>query len=419
MLHKNLLIGLVSVLFFCGGLIFWQLDFLQEIRRQRKELFEEEAKKKLHEIASILRLDEEWQIAISPECTPEEQCEAKLKADSLLALYFPKYKGKIWWGITKESETKPAITNAPENLFSQINQSEIRTCYSCLIKISFVDSNLKDKIVSQSPAQMLELYKDEDKELSYMKLYFEPYGFTFSFTDYLAFLFIIGISILFSLLLHLNAKQKKLIEQKNEFINHLSHQFKTPLASIRLGTKMLLKTAENPRQLQMLELMNVEGSRLENHIQTVMHWVKSGAQGLQLSPKAEDIEQIVRKGIQQMEPVFKDKQTQVELYFEEHLPLVYADAYHLTLALFNLWENAVKHNASALHLKISVFRQGKYIVVKSEDKGKGFDQKKVKDTSAGLGLLYVERVVKDHKGIMEIFSQAGKGTIFTIKLQLA
>ena len=219
--------------------------------------------------------------------------------------------------------------------------------------------------------------------------------------------------------------RKGLLSKKNEFINHLSHQFKTPLASIRLGTKMLLNAPQEDKNREMLQLIDLEGKRLDKHIQTVLQWVRAGAQGLQLSRQPLDLVALTQESARQMEPVFRDRQAQVEMRFEEGLPKAMVDEYHLILVYFNLWENALNHNSGPLRLNVEICRQGNFILVKHQDNGKGFSYTTNKKQKAnrstiytGLGLLYVERVMAAHGGAVEIHSIEGRGTLITLKLPL-
>jgi signal transduction histidine kinase len=422
MVSRNLLIALLSILFF-GGILVWQLQHLQEMKQLRQEIFEQQAIGKLKDIALKLRTSPRWgEIGYTTAyINPDTRDIYKAEVDSLIGIYFGEEAQSIYWGLIEGEKDSLLFSNAPPDKSAHVLQSPLKTCLSCLIKISMTDHD-GEMILEQSVAQtrMMSGRFAEERELKHFSIYID-HTIGAQWPDYLAFAFLVGLSGLFGLSLYLNARQKRLIEQKNEFINHLSHQFKTPLASIRLGTKMLLSSTVDYKAKEMLQRIDLEGKRLDKHIQTVLQWVRAGAQGLQLDRQPMDLAALTRESILQMEPVFVDRQAQVESCFEQGLPPVLVDEYHLILVYFNLWENALKHNRGPLVLHISILRDGNFLLVKHRDNGEGFCSKVHKKAPAytGLGLLYVERVIKAHGGALEIHSEAAAGTTITLKLPLA
>ena len=428
MVSRNLLIALLSILCF-GGIIAWQLQHLGEMKQLREEIFQQQAEGKLKELATKLRTSSVWGQENFPTANLSEATRKKYisDVDSLLQLYIPEEEFAVWWGLVLVGERDSLLlSNAPSDKQEAVLQSKLSTCLSCLILVSFPDSG-EELVLEHSIAQMRMMSGKllEEKPLKYFTVYSERKAES-QWPDYVAFLFLSGLSALFGISLYLNARQKRLIEQKNEFINHLSHQFKTPLASIRLGTKMLLNAPQEDKNREMLQLIDLEGKRLDKHIQTVLQWVRAGAQGLQLARQPLDLVTLTQESVRQMEPVFRDRQAQVEIQSEERLPQAMVDEYHLILVYFNLWENALKHNSGPLRLNIDICRQGNFLLVKHQDNGKGFSyiankQRKANQQTnyTGLGLLYVERVMAAHGGAVEIHSKDGEGTLITLKLPLA
>ena len=427
MVSRNLLIALLSILFF-GGIVAWQLHHLHEMKQLRQEIFEQQAISKLKEIALKLRTSSRWGDAgyRTTDLSSATRDAYIAEVDSLIGLYFQEEQARILWGLVKGEHDSLLFSNAPPEKEAYLLQSPLTTCLSCLIKISFADEG-GEMMLEQSVAQtrMMSGKIGEETELKYFSIYSENTSGA-QWPDYLVFVFLIGLSSLFGLSLYLNDRQKRLIEQKNEFINHLSHQFKTPLASIRLGTKILLNAQQEDKNREMLQLIDLEGKRLDKHIQTVLQWVRAGAQGLQLAPQRMDLVALTQESLRQMEPVFRDRQAQVDVFYEEGLPQALVDEYHLILVYFNLWENALKHNSGPLRLNIDICREGNFLLVKHQDNGKGFSYTAIQQQKAhqnthytGLGLLYVKRVMAAHGGTIDIQAEDGKGTLITLKFPLA
>lgn len=424
MLAKNLLLALLSFLFF-AGLAAWQLQRLQESRQLRQEIFEHQLGEKLQEIGPVLRKETTWGLEVFKPAflTEASRKQAYYQIDSIMQQHFGQEAGKLLWAVVQGVQDSLLLSNAPPERQHLVAKAGSRKCLSCLVLITREDDG-GQMLMEHSVAQMEAVLGWEVGKIRYLAILHENQT-AFPWTDGLAFLFMAGLSVLFGVSLYLNARQKKLIEQKNEFINHLSHQFKTPLASIRLGTKILLQSSESLKDKEMLHIMNLEGNRLEKHVQTVLQWVRSGSQGLQLAPQPLNMIQFTQTALKQMEPIFRDKQTQVETEFPDHLPEAMADEYHLMLVYFNIWENAVKHNTvkhkkGPLQLKISLSLEGRFIVVRHQDNGNGFRKEKARTADfTGLGLLYIKSVMKAHGGSLDILTREEEGSLLCLKLPLA
>lgn len=424
MLAKNLVLALLSFLFF-AGLAAWQLQRLEESRQLRQEIFQHQLEEKLQVIGPVLRKETAWGLEVFKPAylTEASRAQACFQIDSIMQQHFGSEANKLLWAVVQGAHDSLLLSNAPAERQHLVAKAGSRKCLSCLVLITKVDDG-GQILMEHSVAQMESILGWEMGKIRQLAILYENQA-VFSWTDALAFLFMAGLSMLFGISLYLNARQKRLIAQKNEFINHLSHQFKTPLASIRLGTKMLLQSSESLKDKEMLHIMNLEGNRLEKHVQTVLQWVRSGSQGLQLAPQPLNMIQFTQLALTQMEPIFRDKQTRVETDFPLDLPEAMADEYHLMLVYFNIWENAVKHNTDKhkkelLQLKISLRLEGRFIVVRHQDNGNGFRNEKARTADVtGLGLLYIKRVMKAHRGSLDIWTRKGEGSILSLKLPLA
>lgn len=247
------------------------------------------------------------------------------------------------------------------------------------------------------------------------------------------FLFVIG-------LLYYSIKnlitQKKIAEVKTDFINNVTHELKTPLATLGIATKSLRNEAikNNPEAFDnTLGIVERQNSRLQKLIDQV----------LTNSLKAEEIvlyrEQISDN--QFFEDLMVDfkvatQHSDLELLNKIYEPevLLRIDRFHLTTALLNILENAVKYGKSQVKITVSSTLQNGHYVIKISDNGIGISPKEQKaifdkfyragDNNVhnvkglGLGLYFTHQIITAHNGTISIESEEGKGTIFKIKLPI-
>ena len=154
-----------------------------------------------------------------------------------------------------------------------LQQADLNVCLSCLVTIRIMNDEgqeVPDKgfVLDHSPAQMRDIRGLDPESLQYLHVLTERRSTSYSNTYAFPLIFLLGLFVLIYWLFYLNAKQQRLINQKNEFVNHLSHQFQTPLSSIKLSANLLAeRSASNKNEL--VQIIRTESNRLENHIRTV------------------------------------------------------------------------------------------------------------------------------------------------------
>lgn len=396
------------------GLVFWQVDVLKQSEQLRSERFEAEAEKKLQEIAGEIALEGIYfsdSTLAYYEQHPQAAEKVKFLIDSLMTASFT--QEGLYWAIAQPEKQELLFSNAPDRKREILLSSALKACISCMLITSFKDYDGK-MIIHHSVASISGIRGDTPKDLSeykYLTVLNEPPAY-FQWKDYLAFLLIGIVSLVFGRTLYLNTRQQQLIEQKDEFVNHLSHQFKTPLSSIRLGTNILLTEAGKPKQQEMLQRIQLEGNRLDRHIQTVLQWVKSGTRSFQPSPRQIEVNAFSQQMIKQFEAVFANAEAQITFCPSDEEVQVLADPDHLALVYYNIWENAIRHNPAPLHLTLRLKRENGKLTIAHADNGKGFIPKKEKHV--GLGLAYIKRIMKAMNGRLQIQSEVGKGSCITL-----
>ncbi|NRB46402.1 MAG: hypothetical protein HRU41_01935 [Saprospiraceae bacterium] len=249
-------------------------------------------------------------------------------------------------------------------------------------------------------------------------------------------------SILFLLLLvfclawlirNLN-RQKRLDVVKNDFINNLTHELKTPVFSSSLLLKMLRQRLQNqpPKVQEYLQLMEKENEQMKGHIEKVLELASLENGKYELDQQLRDvhvlIEQLTERYHLQLEA--QGGRLLLDLQAEESHAQV--DQVHLQNALQNIIENAIKYNPAPLQLRIRSYNTEAHLHLEVADDGIGIaleHQKKIFEKfyrvptgnlhtvkGFGLGLSYVKHIIEAHDGLLELQSMPGQGSTFSILL---
>ncbi|WP_339815759.1 HAMP domain-containing sensor histidine kinase [uncultured Imperialibacter sp.] len=231
-------------------------------------------------------------------------------------------------------------------------------------------------------------------------------------------------------------KQKKLSDLKRDFINNLTHEFKTPIFSISLAAKSLkakeeVKTSE--KMTSYVNLIGAESKRLQTQVDKILQMAMLDSGNLHLEKKTFDLHEVIRQVADSFTMIIAEKQGEIKLSLLAKRHLITADETHIKNVLYNLIDNAQKYTNGAPKINISTSdtaQDGILLVVK--DHGIGIDervQKYIFDQfyraqqgdihtvkGFGLGLSYVKRIVEFHMGTISLKSQPGAGSEFSIFL---
>jgi len=230
-------------------------------------------------------------------------------------------------------------------------------------------------------------------------------------------------------------RQKRLSEIQRDFINNMTHEFKTPLSTIAISSEVLRDpsiTHTPERLLNYATIIQTESQRLKQHVERVLQMARLEKSDVGLKKEKLDLHDLIREVVQNTSVALQEKNGEVALELNAQNSWIEADKLHFTNVLFNLIDNAIKYNKNTPSLVISTGNINGHIFVEVRDNGIGIspeNQKKIfhqfyrvptgnlHDVKGfGLGLNYVKVMTELHKGKISVTSKLDEGSIFKIIL---
>ena len=234
-------------------------------------------------------------------------------------------------------------------------------------------------------------------------------------------------------------RQKKVTELKNDFINNMTHEFKTPISTISLAAQMLTDSsvAKSPQMLQHITgIIGDESKRLRFQVEKVLQVSLFDQQKASLKTRELDVNELVTGVVNTFALKVEKNGGTIVTHLDAADPVILADEMHITNVVFNLMDNAVKYKRDdeALRLTIRTWNETGKFCLSIQDNGMGIKKENLKRVfdrfyrvhtgnvhdvkGFGLGLAYVKKVIQDHQGSIRAESELGVGTKFIIVLPL-
>jgi len=232
-------------------------------------------------------------------------------------------------------------------------------------------------------------------------------------------------------------RQKKISEMKTDFINNMTHEFKTPVATIMIASESLRDPEIASDQVRAARLANIiydENVRLGNHIERVLNIARLEKDNLKLEHQDVDMNDLAQAVVDSMELQLLKNDAQVDMHLDAAEAVVVGDELHLSNVLFNLIDNAIKYSRERPDITIRTKNVHRHIQITVADKGIGMSRDQLSrifeqfyriptgnrhDVKGfGLGLSYVSDIVKRCGGKVQVKSEKDKGTTFEIMLPL-
>lgn len=233
-------------------------------------------------------------------------------------------------------------------------------------------------------------------------------------------------------------KQKKISEMKSDFINNMTHELKTPIATISLSVDALNnhKVQSNPEKMGYFTgIIREENKRMNKHVETILQAALLDKQELKLHFTKKPLHELIRKTANNFQLQLEEKNGRVEYFFNATDDLVMVAENHFSNMINNLIDNAIKYSKENPLINISTRNNSnKGFIIQIEDNGIGMNKETVRRVfekfyrahtgnvhnvkGFGLGMSYVKTVIDAHNGRIKVSSVVGKGSTFTIELPM-
>ena len=249
------------------------------------------------------------------------------------------------------------------------------------------------------------------------------------------FTFVLLVTFVFTI--YIIFRQKKLTEIKNDFINNMTHEFKTPISTISLAAQMLQDPAvgKSPAMFKHISgVINDETKRLRFQVEKVLQMSMFERQKATLKMKDVNANELIGSVVNTFALKVEKNNGSITTELDAKCPWVFVDEMHFTNVVFNLLDNAVKYKKpdGELRLHVKTWNESDKLYISIQDNGIGIKKENLKKIfdkfyrvhtgnrhdvkGFGLGLAYVKKIVQDHKGSIRAESDLNVGTKFIIVL---
>lgn len=253
-----------------------------------------------------------------------------------------------------------------------------------------------------------------------------------------AILFTLIISAAFFITIRTLIKQKKLSEIKSDFINNMTHEFKTPLATISLAVDALKNekvSGDKEKTNYFTGIIKEENKRMNKQVESILQAALLDKQKVELNLKQLSAHSLITAAVNNITLPIEEKEGKLVLAMEATNDMILADEVHFTNLINSLLDNAVKYSKEHPVVKLSTTNVGHSLKIKIEDNGIGMNKETLHRIfekffrahtgnihnvkGFGLGLSYVKAMVEAHKGTIKADSTLGRGSCFILQIPLA
>jgi two-component system phosphate regulon sensor histidine kinase PhoR len=247
------------------------------------------------------------------------------------------------------------------------------------------------------------------------------------FTSLILFCFFYTINIIF--------KQKKISEIKNDFINNMTHEFKTPIATISLatdsiGSPMIIGNEDKIRRF--LSIIKAENRRMLDQVEKVLQMARFEKNEVELKNEEVNINDLMQTAVDNAQLKVSERGGSISLDLSSKKPIIMADKTHISNILANLLDNAEKYTRETPRIEVKTTDEKEGVQIMIKDNGVGISKEDLKNIfekfyrvhtgnlhdvkGFGLGLSYVKSIVDVHGGRVFVKSELGKGSAFYVTL---
>jgi len=356
---------------------------------------------------------------------------------------------------TFETQYKSEIKNTP--IHQRVTSLDIQNLLSKKLKEDNIDidfefaifhDNIGTKIQSKNFDQSLipllgvPIFLDDNDESDFMLFINFPERKKFIISSVivvtlLAMLFTLIIIIAYTSALYQLIKQRKISQMKSAFINNMTHEFKTPIATINLALDAIRNPkiiSDKEKVLRYLQIIKEENKRMNAQVENVLRISQLQKKQLNISKDRYKLHDLIEDAITHVELIVEDRKGYIETHFNAVKSSVLVNQTYFTNVIVNVLDNAVKYSNEAPQIDVYTENVGNNILLSIKDHGKGMNkavQKRIFEEfyreytgnvhnvkGHGLGLSNVKRIVDNHQGMVSVESVKGQGSTFIIKLPL-
>jgi len=250
-------------------------------------------------------------------------------------------------------------------------------------------------------------------------------------------LFLLVVIFSFSYIIFMIIRQKKLSEMKSDFINNMTHEFKTPISTISLAAEVLLQSNESSSTSRIKRYAKIifdENQRMQTRVDRVLQMALIDKNEFRLNLSETDIHKLIKETMNSISLHDYEKQVQVKYNLTAENHVILADELQIRSMINNLLENAVKYSSKQPVINISTRQMNGSVHIRLQDNGIGISSEAAKHIfdkfyrvhtgnihdvkGFGLGLYYVKSIVEAHSGSIKVRSELKKGTTFDIFLPI-
>ena len=356
---------------------------------------------------------------------------------------------------TFETQYKSEIKNTP--IHQRVTAFDVKKLLSKKLKEDNIDidfefaifhDNIGTRIQSENFDQSLipmlgvPIFLDDDDESDFTLFINFPERKKFIISSIigvtlLSMLFTFIIIIAYTSALYQLIKQRKISQMKSDFINNMTHEFKTPIATINLALDAIKKPkiiSDKEKVTRYLQMIKEENKRMNAQVENVLRISQLQKKQLNISKDRYKLHDLIEDAITHVELIVEDRNGYIKTHFNAVKSSVLANDTYFTNVIVNVLDNAVKYSNDAPKIDVYTENVGNNILLSIKDQGNGMNkavQKRIFEEfyreytgdvhnikGHGLGLSNVKRIVENHQGIVSVESEKGIGSTFIIKLPL-
>lgn len=386
--------------------------------------------------------DTESSRSFRSESVPDEIIEKEGEIDEINRITY----NMLFNDMVASYPIEKRITNdqLKEILTEQFLENGINTHFEYGIYSNGLSTTIKSNnfVYDENKTYSVPILQDLENNTKYQLYISFPEKSKYLFSDLLPFVL---ISLLFTFVIiaaYISAinqliKQRQISEIKTDFINNMTHEFKTPIATINLALDAIKNPKiidDNEKVMRYLQMIRDENKRMHAQIENILRISKLEKRELDIQKEKTEINELVEIALDHVMLIIEDREGEARLHLNAVRDTALVSPMHFTNVLVNILDNAIKYSIEAPQIDIYTENIKDFILIRIQDQGSGMSkvaQKRIFEKfyrehtgdlhnvkGHGLGLAYVKQIIDDHNAHIYVESEKGKGSTFVIKLPL-